>query len=61
MSRNTVTKRTISLEAEVESKGKARAKRLGFHNSFSAYINQLIRGDLARESRKGVMGGKGVA
>lgn len=54
MSSSTVSKRTISLDPHTEAAGKARAARLGFRNSFSAYVEKLIREDLERDS-KGAM------
>lgn len=42
-------KTSISLEPGLAARADARAKRLGFENSFSAYVQRLIREDLEHE------------
>lgn len=43
-------KTSISLSPEVATAAAKRARELGFENSFSAYIQKLIREDLARDA-----------
>jgi hypothetical protein len=47
MARNTPN-RSISFEREVLRAGRRRARKLGFKNSFSAYVNLLVRQDVER-------------
>lgn len=54
-------KTSISLAPEIAKLAEERAKELGFENSFSAYIQKLIREDLEREATSTTAPSKPVA
>jgi hypothetical protein len=48
MSRKTTVKVSVSMPKPTFEKADKRAKKLGFQNSFSAYVTKLINDDVER-------------